>query len=141
MNHRTSDYVFDLEKFSTFEGKTGPYILYSAVRIKSILRKAQELNISEGAILPPQDHERSLMLLLCQLPDVLCNAAQAYAPHYLCDFVYTLAQEFNRFYKECHILREPDKAKQASWLALAKLCLRQLELVMNLLGIKIPEKM
>lgn len=141
MNHRTSDYVFDLDKFSRFEGKTGPYLLYTAVRIKSILRKTGKENITEGEIITPTDSERTLMLLLSQLPDICKNTEEGYAPSYICDFTYNLAQEFNRFYKECHILREKDKKKQGSWLGLANLCLKELELLLDLLGIQIPEKM
>lgn len=141
MNHRISDYVFDLDKFSRFEGKTGPYLLYTAVRIKSILRKAQKGNLTEGEIIRPTDSERTLMLLLSQLPDVLNNTEKGYAPSYICDFTYNLGQEFNRFYKECHILREKDKKKQRSWLGIANLCLKELELLLDLLGIQIPERM
>lgn len=141
MNHRTSDYVFDLDRFSRFEGKTGPYLLYTAVRIKSILRKAKEESITGGKIIPPTDAERTLMLLLSQFPDVLINTEEGYAPSYICDFAYNLAQEFNRFYQECHILREKDKKKQGSWLELASLCLKEFELLLDLLGIQIPERM
>ena len=141
MNHRTSDYVFDIDKFSRFEGKTGPYLLYTAIRIKSIMRKAKEENITEGEIITPTDSERTLMLLLSQLPDICKNTEEGYAPSYICDFTYTIAQEFNRFYKECHILREKDKKKQGSWLGLANLCLKELELLLDLLGIQIPERM
>lgn len=141
VNHRTTDYVFDIDKFCRFEGKTGPYLLYTAVRIKSILRKAQENALSPANILPPTDKERTLMLLLAQLPDTIKSAQEGYAPNYLCDFAYNLAQEFNRFYKECHILREDDEERQASWLALSILCLRELEIVLRLTGMEIPEKM
>lgn len=141
MNHRLSDYTFDIDKFCRFEGKTGPYLLYTAVRIKSILRKAKESNVSSGDILAPDDQERNLMLLLGSLPDILNSATENYAPNYICDFAFNLSQEFNRFYKECHILREKDKALQGSWLALSELCLRELELILELLGIEIPERM
>lgn len=141
MNHRTSDYVFDLDRFSRFEGKTGPYLLYTAVRIKSILRKAEEEDVTGGEIISPTGPERTLMLLLSQLPDALYNTEEGYAPSYMCDFAYNLAQEFNRFYKECHILREKDKKRQGSWLELANLCLKEFELLLDLLGIQIPERM
>ncbi len=140
-NHRTSDYVFDIDKFTRFEGKTGPYLLYAAVRIKSILRKAKQNNLTEGAITPPSDTDRQLMLMLAQLPDVIQNAQEGYAPSYLCDFAYNLAQEFNRFYTQCHILREQDQKKQCSWLALSSLCLKELELLLQILGMQIPERM
>ena len=141
MNHRLSDYVFDIDKFCRFEGKTGPYLLYTAVRIKSILRKAGEGNVTAGEILEPKDRERNLMLLLSSMPDVLKSAEENYAPNYICDFAFNLSQEFNRFYKDCHILRETDTALQGSWLALSTLCLRELELLLGLLGIEVPERM
>ena len=100
-NNRTSDYIFDLGKFTSFEGRTGPYILYSAVRIKSILRKAQEKTAEPGPLLPPTEVDRALMLLLCQLPDVVATAASTYMPHHLCDFAYRLAQTFSVFYNAC----------------------------------------
>ncbi len=141
MNHRTSDYVFDIDKFSRFEGKTGPYLLYTAVRIKSILRKAKKSCITAGEIIAPKEYERDLMLILNQIPDVLKKSEEGFAPNYLCDLAYNLAKEFNKFYNECHILREKDKLKQGSWLALAVLCLKELELLLSLLGIEIPERM
>jgi arginyl-tRNA synthetase len=141
MNHRTSDYVFDMDKFTRFEGKTGPYLLYSAVRIKSILRNADERGVAAGPILPPTDAERGLVLLLGKLPDVLSSAREAHAPNYLCDFIFDLAQEFNRFYRDCHILREPDEARRGSWMSLVRIVLAQLELVLGLLGMEVPERM
>ncbi len=140
-NHRASDYVFDIDKFTKFEGKTGPYLLYSAVRIKSILRNAAERNVSAGPIQPPTDAERNLMVALSHLPDVLNEASGGYLPHYLCDFAYALSQEFNRFYRDCHILNEKDTARQGSWMSLASLVLAELELVLGLLGIEVPERM
>ncbi len=140
-NHRESNYIFDLDKFTQFEGKTGPYLLYSAVRIKSILRNASEKGITGGAILPPTDPERKLMLILGQMPDVLKSSRDAYLPNYLCDFAYSLSQEFNRFYRECHILSEEDKARQASWISLIETVLGQMELVLSILGIEIPDRM
>ena len=141
MNHRMSDYIFDIDKFCRFEGKTGPYLLYTAVRIKSILRKANEQNILEGDILSPTKSTRSLILILSQLPDVLYNASEGFCPNYICDFAFNLAQEFNRFYKECHILKEENESLQRSWLSLCKICLQEFELVLSILGIEIPDRM
>ncbi len=141
MNHRLSDYIFDIEKFSRFEGKTGPYLLYTAVRIKSIMRKATEKGVTPGPLLEPGDKERGLMLLLGNLPDIIESTEEHFAPNFICDFAYALAQEFNRFYRECHILNESDAAIQSSWLTLSNLCLRQLELLLSILGIEIPERM
>jgi len=140
-NHRTSDYLFDLEKFTRFEGRTGAYLLYAAVRIKSILRKAEDRGFVAGEIVPPGDGDRELMLTLTQFPEALDLVYRKRAPNYLCDYIYNLAQAFNRFFDRCHILSESDPARRGSWLALVKLCLRQFELVLDLLGIEVPERM
>lgn len=141
-NHRASDYVFDLDNFSKFEGRTGPYLLYTAVRIKSILRKAIQEKFAPGLIVPPTlEAERELMLHLTYLPEKLKSTYTERAPNYLCEFAFNLAQVFSRFYQQCHILSEQDRALQSSWLALSELCLRELELVLGLLGIEIPERM
>jgi arginyl-tRNA synthetase len=142
MNHRTKDYVFDLDRFSSFEGRTGPYLLYTAVRTKSILRKAAARGLGSGSLLPPaSDMERNVMLKIVELSDVLCRAWDGRAPNHLCEFGYSLATTFNRFYHEHHILSERDAARQASWLALSACCVRVLELTLDLLGIEVPERM
>ncbi len=141
-NLRTSDYIFDLDKFTTFEGKTGPYLLYAAVRIKSILRKAEERGYAPGNILPPsQDIERKLLLKLIELPDHLRKAYDKRLPHILCDYAFDLATAFSGFYSECHILREEEDAQRSSWLRLSSITLEALELVLYLLGMEIPERM
>lgn len=142
VNHRAKDYVFDLDRFSSFEGRTGPYLLYTAVRTKSILRKAEEQGIEPGAIVGPAGpEERELMLKLTALPDVLAHAYETRAPNHLADYVYNLALIFNRFYREYHILSEEDAARQASWLALSLYTMRQVEHVLSLMGIAVPERM
>ena len=142
MNHRTGDYAFDLERFSSFEGRTGPYLLYAAVRNRSILRKAAEEGLSAGQILPPAGpEERELQLKLLELPDLLDFAFDQRAPNHLCDYAYNLAIAFNRFYRAHHILNEKDEAQQASWLGVAQLTVDVLELVLDLLGISVPERM
>lgn len=140
-NHRTSDYVFELEKFTRFEGRTGPYLLYTAVRIKSILRNAAQAGLAAGPITVTHPLDRELMLVLNQLPDAVESAYEERLPSHLCEFAYELAQTFNRFYNRCHILTEPNPAVQASWLALSRLTLAELELLLSLLGIEIPERM
>ncbi|MBI5440469.1 MAG: arginine--tRNA ligase [Deltaproteobacteria bacterium] len=140
-NHRLSNYIFDLEKFTRFEGKTGPYLLYAAVRIKSILRNVEQRGFGGGPILPPTDPEKELMLLLAQFPDAVSAAYEERAPNFLCEHVYAVAQAFSRFYQQCHILSEADEARRGSWISLAKLTLRQIELVLSLLGIEVPERM
>ncbi len=142
MNHRSSDYVLDVERFSAFEGKTGPYLLYSTVRAKSILRKAAEANLALGTLIPPTtDAERDLLLKLGEWPDVFWQSYHERAPNHLCEYAYQIATAFNRFYRECHILREPDAVRQAGWLGLTDLTRRMLEQVLALLNISIPERM
>jgi arginyl-tRNA synthetase len=142
MNHRSKDYVFDLDRFSSFEGRTGPYLLYSAVRGRSIMRNAASENLEPGPILPPASAiERELMLKLTELPDVLTMAWDSRAPNHLGEYAYTLATVFNRFYREHHILHQEDPARQSSWLALVAFSGAVLELVLDLLGIEVPERM
>ncbi len=142
MNHRAKDYVFDLDRFSAFEGRTGPYLLYSAVRTRSILRKAAEQGLESGDPLPPvSDLERDLMLKLAEFPDRVNLAFEGRAPNHLCEYGFDLANAFNRFYHEHHILGEPDRERQASWLAVAETFVRTLELALDLLGIEVPERM
>lgn len=141
-NHRTSNYIFDIERFTSFEGKTGPYLLYGAVRIKSILREAADRELSGGSIVPAdRDAERNLMLRLARLPEIFERSADHRAPNHLAEYAYELVADFNRFYEACHILSESDGARQASWLTLVETALRQLVLVLDLLGIEIPERM
>ncbi len=141
-NHRTSNYLFDLDRFTSFEGKTGPYLQYGAVRNQSILRKAEDAGLEPGPILPPMvDQERDLMLRLLRLPEVIERAIELRAPNVVAEYAYELATDFNRFYEACHILSEEDPARQASWLALVDLTLRVLRLLLHTLGIEVPERM
>ena len=142
INNRSSDYIFDLDRFTAFEGKTGPYLQYAAVRIKSILRKAAEQELIVGDIGPPTlDVERALMLNLLQFPEVVDRAIELRAPNHAAEFAHGLAGQFNRFYDACHILSEPDPSRQASWLGLAAWTLSALERLLDLLGIETPERM
>jgi arginyl-tRNA synthetase len=141
-NHRLSNYIFDLGRFTSFEGKTGPYLQYAAVRIKSLLRKAADEGYLPGeTITIAGDAERDLVLALAGLPDAIEQACERRAPNVLTDFAYSLAQNFSRFYAAHHILSEPDAALRDSRLALAAATLRQLELVLGLLGIDVPDRM
>lgn len=141
-HNRAADYVFDLEKFSEFEGHTGPYLLYATVRIKSIFRKALAQGLKPGPIVAPTtESERKLILELLRLPSVLQTAYNEDEPHHICEYGFNVSQAFNGFYSECHILRETDSARQGSWLALSKLAHDHLELTLGLLGISVPEKM
>ncbi len=141
-NHRTSNYIFDLDRFTSFEGKTGPYLQYVAVRIKSILRRAADAGLAPGPIVAPTvDQERGLMLRLLRLPEVIGRAADLRAPNVLAEYAYEVATDFNRFYEACHILREEDPARQASWLSLVAMTLDVMTLLLDTLGIEVPERM
>ncbi len=141
-NHRTSNYIFDLERFTSFEGKTGPYLLYGAVRMKSILRQAAARGVESGPIAPPSsDADRNLMLRLLRFPDVLARAIEYRAPNQVAEHAYELVADFNRFYEACHILDQPDPAIQGSWLRQVEATRRQLETLLDLLLIEIPERM
>ncbi|MBL4854906.1 MAG: arginine--tRNA ligase [Robiginitomaculum sp.] len=141
-NVRTTNYIFDLERFTAFEGKTGPYLLYAAVRIKSLLRKAQAAGVNPGAITPTHKAEQRLVLALDSFNRALATAEAKRMPHILCEHVYTLAQAFSKFYADCPVLQDgvPDETK-SSRLALAALTLKQLEIGLELLGIETPERM
>ena len=142
INNRVSDYTFDLDRFSSFEGKTGPYLQYGAVRIRSIQRRAAGRGLEPGPIVAPSvAAERNLMLELARLPDVIDRTAELRAPNHLAEFAHSLAAVWNRFYDSCHILDEPDARRQASWLALADLTLRALSTSLDLLGIEVPDRM
>ena len=141
-NQRITNYIFDLERFTAFEGKTGPYLLYAAVRIKSILRKAQAAGYAPGAINAAAPAEVNLVLMLDAFETALAVSADKFAPHILCDHVYKLAQAFSRFYSDCPILAdETADDLKASRLALAGLTLKQLEICLDLLGMEAPDRM
>jgi arginyl-tRNA synthetase len=142
INNRVSDYTFDLDRFSAFEGKTGPYLQYGAVRIRSIQRRAAGRGLEPGPILAPSvEAERNLMLELARFPDVIERTAELRAPNHLAEFAHSMVAVWNRFYDSCHILDEPDTRRQASWLALADLTLRTLSTSLDLLGIEVPDRM
>jgi len=136
-----SNYVFDIERFTRFEGKTGPYLQYAAVRIKSILRRAHEEGFEAAAPRIHSEHERQLALQILALTDALAAAEEKRAPNVLCDYVFELSQRFSRFYAEHHIMRETDVELRAARLGMAALTLAMIERVLRLLGIEIPERM
>ncbi len=140
-NDRVTDYIFDIDRMTSFEGKTGPYLLYQAVRIQSLLRKAGIENQIEINSLKIDDIDRDIALLLSEFPDHFNNAINQNSPHILCDYAYRLAQEFSSFYGNCHILSEPDKKIKTSRLALCQQSHKQLCLILELLGIEIPDRM
>ena len=139
-NPRTTDYVFDLDRFVAFEGKTGPYLLYAAVRIDSVLRRAgYEGGAGDFRVAAPE--ERDLALALAAYPDAVRAAHDKRMPHILCDHAYALAQAFSRFYANCRIGDEADGGTRASRLALSSATSRQLRAVLDLLGIVVPDRM
>ena len=140
-NQASKDYIFDIDRFTSAEGNTGPYILYTIVRCKSILAKAGVDNV-EGAILPAHsDSERGLQLELTKFMAALTSAYEDMAPHKICAYIYDLANAFNRFYHDTKILAEEDEATKASYLKLLVLTRSVLEKSIDLLGFKAPERM
>ena len=140
-NVRTTNYIFDLDRFISFEGKTGPYLLFNAVRIKSLARRAAEEGATAGPIMVELDAERALVLQLDAFNEALRGAYDKRMPHILCEHVYSLAQAFSGFYAAAPVMVESDPVKKASRLALALATLKQLELVLGLIGIETPERM
>ena len=140
-NHRTSDYLFDLSRFTRFEGKTGPYLQYAAVRIQSIMRKAKDEGFASAPPVVRSDEERRLLLQILALPEAMETAETKRAPNVLCDYAFALAQEFSRFYSEHHILSEKDGDLRAARLGLCELTLKVLVRVLDILGIEVPERM
>jgi arginyl-tRNA synthetase len=141
-NHRVSDYIFDLARFTRFEGKTGPYLQYAAVRMQSILNRAREAAFEPAfQVVLHTPEERTVILQLLALPNAMSGAEQNRAPNILCDYVFTLAQIFSRFYTEHHIMSEKDVGLRSTRLALVALTLAVVSKVLNLLGIEIPARM
>lgn len=143
-NQASKDYIFDIDRFTSFEGDTGPYILYTIVRIKSILAKYQEqgkslenlcLEETQGA------SEKDLMRQLCSFNAMMDSACEETAPHKICAYIYDLANAFNKFYHETKILAEEDQKKQAGWIALLKLTKEVLETCIDVLGFSAPDRM
>ena len=143
-NQASKDYVFDIDRFTSFEGNTGPYILYTIVRIKSILNKYVESgkSLDDIKIMAAQsDSEKALMLEVVKFSSMIENAYEELAPHKICAYIYDLANAFNRFYHETRILAEEDAEKQKSFIALLKLVRDVLLTCIDLLGFEAPERM
>lgn len=144
-NQAAKDYVFDIDRFISFEGNTGPYILYTIVRIKSILAKYQALEQryeGEAVILPAaSDAEKALMLEIAKYNDVMETSFAETAPHKICQYIYDLSNALNRFYHDTKILSEEKKEQQASWIQLITLTKEVLNTCIDLLGIEAPERM
>lgn len=151
-NQIAKDYIFDIDRFTSFEGNTGPYILYTMVRIKSILAKyAETKGTSEKKIAHPYggeaetraygEEEINLMLTAARFNDVVAKTYEELAPHKLCQYIYELANAFNSFYHGNRIMGEEDAQKQGEWIALITLVLHLLETCIDLLGFEAPERM
>ena len=140
-NLATKDYIFDIERFAAFEGNTGPYLLYTIVRIKSIMAR-YDSDCSDLAVVPA-DSESALALQLClaNMPEQLAMAYRDSAPNVICAYAYELAGAVNRFYHETRILTEPDEEKRRGYVALVALARRALEECIDLLGFSAPDKM
>jgi len=144
-NQAAKDYIFDIERFASFEGNTGPYILYTIVRIKSLLNKYKENGgvIDENAPLlaPISDSETELYLTLSKFADAMESAYKDLAPHKVCQYIYELSEALNHFYHGTKILAEEDEARKASYLKLVMLVQNVLEQCIDLLGFEAPDKM
>lgn len=143
-NQASKDYIFDVDRFTSFEGNTGPYILYTIVRIKSILNKY----IAGGASLEglrmeaaSNGSEKALMLEVTKYNEVLENAYEELAPHKICAYIYDLSNAFNRFYHETKILSEENEERKKSYIALLVLTKEVLESCIDVLGFEAPERM
>lgn len=143
-NQASKDYIFDMDRFTSFEGDTGPYILYTIVRIKSILNKikeqggkAEETTIREA----DNESEKALMLQISGFSAMMETAYEETAPHKICAYIYDLANAFNRFYHETKIVTEEDEEKKSGWVALLLLTRDVLETCIDVLGFSAPERM
>lgn len=143
-NQASKDYVFDIDRFTSFEGDTGPYILYTIVRIKSILNKYREQggNLAQVTLQNAENEaEKDLMLKLTQFNAMIQAACEEIAPHKVCAYIYDLANAFNHFYHETKILSEEDRVKKNGLVALLVLTRDILETCIELLGFSAPERM
>lgn len=143
-NQASKDYIFDIDRFTSFEGNTGPYILYTIVRIKSIISKFVENGGSMDAlkiIAAEGKAEKALELALLKFSEVINAAHAEYAPHKICQYIYEVSNAFNGFYHDTKILSEENADKKASYIALIALTEKTLEACVYMLGIEVPDRM
>ncbi|EOS23985.1 arginyl-tRNA synthetase [Lachnospiraceae bacterium 3-1] len=143
-NQASKDYIFDIDRFTSFEGNTGPYILYTIVRIKSILKRyhVEKSMPNQAQILSAHsDSEKALMLEISKFNGMMENAFEESAPHKVCAYIYDLANAFNHFYHETKIMGEPDERIQAGYIKLLELTKKALEICIDILGFEAPERM
>ena len=140
LSFRATDYVFEVEKFSDLEGKTGPYLLYSTIRMKSLLKRAIELPQQEVKELKGET-EKNIILTLLELPTILDKSLDTKSMNEIAEYLYTLTSYYNKFYAENKVLTEENKALQESWLTLTNIVYKVNTMLLDILGIKVPEKM
>ncbi len=143
-NQASKDYIFDIDRFTSFEGNTGPYILYTIVRIKSILNKYHGLGKDDSGAVIEAAHsksEKDLMLELSQFNAVMESAFEETAPHKICSYIYDLANAFNSFYHGTKIMSEENETVQKSYIRLLELTKSVLETCIDVLGFSAPERM
>ena len=137
---RGTDYIFEVDKFADLEGKTGTYLLYSTIRMKSLLNKAKEEKQENISVLKGQtDNEIALTLL--ELPSILDKTLETKSLNEIADYLYVLTSQYNKFYSENKILTEENEKNKESWLVLTKLVYSVNTMLLDLLGIEVPEKM
>lgn len=144
-NQASKDYIFDVDRFTSFEGNTGPYILYTIVRTKSLLAKvkAQNVTVDEKSAIEPADSksETDVMLALTKWSETVNAAFEEHAPHKICQFVYELSDTFNKFYHENKIVTNENEKQRDSYIKLSALVGKVLETAIDLLGLEAPERM
>ena len=139
---RTTDYNFDIDKFTDLNGKTGTYLLYSCVRMNSLLKKANDANIKyENIKILSTDNERKILIAMLDLKRIIKRSFENYSLNEICEYLYKITNLYNNFYAENKVLIEENNDKKTSWLALTKLIFDNNKYLLNILGINIPEKM
>ena len=137
--YRATDYVFELEKFADLDGKTGSYLLYSTIRMKSLLSKAQEISYSKANQISGET-EKNIILSLLELTTVLNNSLDSKSLNEIADYLYVITSQYNKFYSENRVLTEENKELQETWLILTKVVYEVNTMLLDILGIKVPEK-
>ena len=140
ISYRLTDYVFEVEKFADLEGKTGPYLLYSTIRMKSLLNKCKDIKTDSIKVINGET-EKEIGLLLLELPSVLTKTLETKSMNDLAEYIYKLTSLYNKFYSENMIFTEENKELQESWIELTKLVYKVNTTILDLLSIKVPEKM
>lgn len=138
--YRGTDYIFEVEKFADLEGKTGPYLLYSTIRMSSLLAKAKDIDYKKMHMLN-SDNERDISLTILNLPNILIKAIEIKSLNDIAEYLYKLTSQYNKFYNENKILVEKNEELRESWLVLTKIVYDINTLLLDILGIKVPEKM